>query len=348
MISAPWFRRTKTPDVIPAKADIAKTDPAATPHIEAPAKDEAANPEVATVETVAAPVVEKPTPAAAGTLRASRLVEAGRKTSTDLGSRARALFVAAEPWGKPAGAAAALVVVGALGFAGGSLSSGRGDDVSTLRWSEASAGIRENREDVARLASEMKSVRTALEGLKGDRRAGDPAAKQAQLIERSAAETSGRIAKLAEQLDRMEKVQRDPARISAITERLERIEKQVQTASLAPQPQPQAATLAAAAPTKPAAAAPAIGDVTSTGSLPTDARPPVRPAEAATDPRKLPAEGYTLRDLEDGFALVEGRNGRFFEVSPGMNLPGLGRVEAIERRGRQWVVVTPKGFIAER
>ena len=30
------------------------------------------------------------------------------------------------------------------------------------------------------------------------------------------------------------------------------------------------------------------------------------------------------------------------------SVPGIGRVEAIERRGRQWVVVTAKGFIAER
>jgi hypothetical protein len=185
----------------------------------------------------------------------------------------------------------------------------------------------------------MKFVRTALDGLRSERRSSDSPAKQAQLIERSSAETSAKMAKLAEQLERIEKTQRDPARIAAVVERLERIEKQMQ---------PQVVAAAQPAPAKPvAAAAPApAADVTQTGSLPTDARPPVRPVEA--DPRKLPAEGYALRDIEDGFALVEGRNGRFFEVSPGMNLPGLGRVEAIERRGRQWVVVTPKGFIAER
>jgi hypothetical protein len=46
-----------------------------------------------------------------------------------------------------------------------------------------------------------------------------------------------------------------------------------------------------------------------------------------------------------GGAVVEARNGRLHEVVPGRNLPGAGRVEAIERRGRIWVVVTTKGVI---
>ncbi len=45
---------------------------------------------------------------------------------------------------------------------------------------------------------------------------------------------------------------------------------------------------------------------------------------------------------------MENRQGRLFEVRPGSNLPGIGRIEAIERRGRRWVVITPKGYIAER
>jgi hypothetical protein len=338
MIPATWFRKSKMAETLPAKDNPAEAQPAPAAVVPTPAASPQEEP--AKLEAVAAPAPEKPSPVGGPTLRASRLVEAGRKSSTDLKSRLTAALAQAEPWGKPAGAAAAILVVGALGYMGGYASGGRSptEDIAAARWTEASASIRENRDDVARLASEMRFVRTALDSLKSERRAADPAGKQVQLIERSSAETSGKIAKLAEQLDRIEKTQRDPARIASIVERLERIEKQVQTASLAP---------AAPAP-KPIAAAPApAADVTTTGSLPADARPPARPVEVV-DARKLPAEGYALRDVEDGFALVEGRNGRFFEVSPGMNLPGLGRVEAIERRGRQWVVVTPKGYIADR
>ena len=342
MMSATWFRKTKTPDALPAKEILADAAPAATPGVETPAPAPVAEP--VKVEAIAAPAPEKEMVAPGAAPRASRLVEAGRKNSMNLVSKLGGLSNQAEPWAKPAAVAGAILVVGALGFAGGYGMSGKGtsEDIAALRWSEASASIRENREDVTRIASEMRFLRSALDSLRSDRRGGDASAKQAQLIERSSAETSGKIAKLSEQLDRIEKTQRDPARLGAIVERLERIEKQVQTASMAPAASPATPKPVAAAPTS------HVGtDVAVTGSLPADARPPARPVEAV-DPRKLPAEGYTLRDIEDGFALVEGRNGRFFEVSAGMNLPGLGRVEAIERRGRQWVVVTPKGFIAER
>lgn len=347
MISATWFRKAQAPETVPPKESVAPAQPDAP----APVSADPATPapkESAALKVDAAPApIEKPT-AAAGTggFRASRLVEAGRRSSASLKTRLTTVLAGAEPWGKPAGVAAAILVAGTLGFVGGSASSGNGQEaLASARLGETAAGIRENREDVARLASDMKSLRTALDGLRSERRAGDLSTRQAQLserMERSSTDASGRMAKLADQLDRIEKTQRDPTRLGAIVDRLERIEKHVQIASAAP---------SSALPAKPVAAAPspapAAADVTQTGSLPTDARPPARPAEVA-DPRKLPADGYVVRDVEDGFALVEGRNGRFFEVSPGMNLPGLGRVEAIERRGRQWVVVTPKGYVGER
>ena len=344
---ATWFRKTKMSDT-PAKeiAPEAAVTVAPFPEASPPTPQD----EPMKAEAIAAPPPDKEVVSAAPTPRASRLVEAARKGPTDIASKLGALVAQAEPWGKPAAAAAGLFVVGALGFAGGYGLGGKSpsEDIAALRWSEASATIRENREDVTRLASEMRFVRNAVDSLRSDRRGGDNSAKQAQLIERSAADTSARIGKLSEQLDRIEKTQRDPARLGALVERLERIEKQMHTASLTPAAAAPAPAGPAAA--KPVAAAPTpVGtDVATTGSIPADARPPARPIEAVVDPRKQPAEGYTLRDIEDGFALVEGRNGRYFEVSPGMNLPGLGRVEAIERRGRQWVVVTPKGFIAER
>ncbi len=55
-------------------------------------------------------------------------------------------------------------------------------------------------------------------------------------------------------------------------------------------------------------------------------------------------EGWVLRDIYDGRALVESRNG-LFEIAPGSNLPGVGRIENIKRQDGRWVVVTPKGLI---
>lgn len=54
--------------------------------------------------------------------------------------------------------------------------------------------------------------------------------------------------------------------------------------------------------------------------------------------------GWVLREVFDGAAMVESRHG-LYEVVPGANLPGLGRVETIRRQEGRWVVVTPKGII---
>jgi hypothetical protein len=37
-----------------------------------------------------------------------------------------------------------------------------------------------------------------------------------------------------------------------------------------------------------------------------------------------------------------------FEVVPGANLPGLGKVETIRRHDGRWVVMTPKGMIVSQ
>ncbi len=66
------------------------------------------------------------------------------------------------------------------------------------------------------------------------------------------------------------------------------------------------------------------------------------------DPRKTQLDSHILRDVDDGVALIEARNGRVLEVHPGQVVTGLGKIETIERRGRQWIVVTSKGFIGER
>ncbi|HLN10480.1 MAG TPA: hypothetical protein VK281_16180 [Xanthobacteraceae bacterium] len=62
-------------------------------------------------------------------------------------------------------------------------------------------------------------------------------------------------------------------------------------------------------------------------------------------PAKPPiVEGWAIRKVYDGAALIEGRYG-IVEVEPGMNLPGLGRIQDIRRQDGHWVVVTPKGLI---
>ena len=151
-------------------------------------------------------------------------------------------------------------------------------------------------------------------------------------------------------MERIERAQRDPQRQQGLIERLERIEKHVVTVKT-PEVPAAPVPVASATPTPPAKPAniASVPDVTQTGSLP-DARKvePKADPKPELDPRKTQLDGYVLRDIDDGYALIEMKNGRFVEVAAGGTLPGVGRIEAIERRGRQWVVLTPKGYIGER
>ena len=58
-------------------------------------------------------------------------------------------------------------------------------------------------------------------------------------------------------------------------------------------------------------------------------------------------EGWVLRDVAYGGALIESRRG-VYEVYAGDAVPGLGRVDAIRKQDGRWVVVTSKGLIAAR
>ena len=70
---------------------------------------------------------------------------------------------------------------------------------------------------------------------------------------------------------------------------------------------------------------------------------------APTPPRsarasRIPVNGYVLRDVRDGVAVLEGHTG-LRQVTMGDAIPGAGTVRAIQKRGSEWVVVTSIGVI---
>lgn len=95
-------------------------------------------------------------------------------------------------------------------------------------------------------------------------------------------------------------------------------------------------------------------DRTPTGAVPkADRDGAARQADAKRDrasaaPEPKAPGGYVLRDVAGGVALVESRDGLLEEVARGDDLPGAGRVMAIEKRPRGWVVVTSRGVIDQR
>ncbi|MBE0702053.1 MAG: hypothetical protein IH582_02590, partial [Afipia sp.] len=85
-----------------------------------------------------------------------------------------------------------------------------------------------------------------------------------------------------------------------------------------------------------------------TGSIPAPAAPAPVPAKPAPQIARLPTiDGWVVRAVANGGALVEGRAG-IFEVYAGDPLPGVGRVDAIRRQDGRWVVVTSRGLIIAR
>jgi gas vesicle protein len=75
--------------------------------------------------------------------------------------------------------------------------------------------------------------------------------------------------------------------------------------------------------------------------------PQPRPQQIAaveSQPRPLVVSDWHVRGTARGALLVEG-HGDVYEVVPGAQLPGLGRVESIRRVDGRWIVQTPRGLI---
>jgi hypothetical protein len=144
--------------------------------------------------------------------------------------------------------------------------------------------------------------------------------------------------KTSERLDKVEKAQNElaaksarPAELQKLSETVERLRAAQASATQPPAREatgtvpPAAQAIASATPATAAAAA-------------------AKPADA-NKPKVV--DGWVLRDVGRGGALIEGRDG-LYEVYPGDPVPGLGKVDAIRRQDGRWVVVTTKGIVAAR
>ena len=147
-------------------------------------------------------------------------------------------------------------------------------------------------------------------------------------VEHTARTDTAQFNKTSDRLDKLEKAQAEPAaKLAKLSEAVDK--------------------LRAAPPVAPAAvaAAPAAAKEV-TGSVAPAAPSPV--AAPKVEVGRLPTvEGWRLRDVGNGGALIESRRG-IFEVYAGDPVPGLGRVDAIRRQDGRWVVVTSKGLIVAR
>jgi len=170
-------------------------------------------------------------------------------------------------------------------------------------------------------------------------------------VEQNARAGTSQLNKTSDRLDKVEKAQAEPAaKLAKLSEAVEKL-RAAQPLAVAAAAPAAVATQVAAPAVAAATAAPKEKEVT--GSVAPPAPAAAAPALAAAASAKaetgrMPAvEGWVLRDVGNGGALIENRRG-VFEVYAGDAVPGLGRVDAIRRQDGRWVVVTTKGLIVAR
>ena len=130
-------------------------------------------------------------------------------------------------------------------------------------------------------------------------------------IESTSRTVAAQLTRIGERIDRGERAQAEPiAKLNKAIEALERLSR---------------------------------GEPASAGKDVTGAIPPLA-GLAPQGGKAGGVEGWVVRDVHRGTALLEGRMG-LIEVDPGDVVPGLGRVDAIRKQDGRWVVVTPRGLI---
>lgn len=238
-----------------------------------------------------------------------------------------------------AGIAACALVIGT---AFGMMASPKGRSAESL--AQVHAGLEAGRTEASRLNAEIERLGKSLAALRESSEAVRTESKTrgSNLNERFAKLEQGFEKKFAALGDKLEQSDREQGgRIAGLAAQVDKAEKRASQAAqqaerAATKPEPKAEARVEA---KPEPKPEAKGDKaekaepTQTGSI---SEPKAKPETVDT---------WALREVYDGIALLEDRRRRLIEVAAGESVPGIGRVEAIERRGRSWVVVTKQGVI---
>jgi hypothetical protein len=293
------------------KPDAPKVDAV---KMEAP-KVEASKPEVPKIDDPKVDAVKPEAPRFPGNLT---IMSPGERVGADAKAAPAEGSAGKRRFGAMAAVVALATVAGALGGALATAGIGKlmaGDSAQAS--AQVSAKDSALEASVARLDAEIVALKAGLE--------------------HNSKATTGQLNKASDRLDKVEKAQGEPAaKLAKLTETVDKLraaQASVTTAAAAPAP---AKEVTGTIPQQQAAAAAA------------PAAPPASAAPPKPDVARLPTvEGWVLRDVANGSALIESRRG-MYEVYAGDPIPGLGRVDAIRKQDGRWVVVTSKGLIVAR
>src|SRR4051812_38398562 len=222
--------------------------------------------------------------------------------------------------------AATVTIAAGLGVAGGAWGThefSQGRFIAAVKAAPAPVGEQTIalQNTVARIQTELAALRTSVD-------AGNRA-------------TNNQFAKLTERFDRADRSQTErAAKFAKAVETLERLDKR---ADVAPAPTRESTSSVSAA-------TPATAPAQQPQPQPVSATPAPQPAQQHQPPQVQPAqqtilEGWVVRNVYRGTAIVQSRRFGTIDVEPGDTLPGAGRIENIKKQDGRWVVVTSRGLI---
>jgi hypothetical protein len=112
-------------------------------------------------------------------------------------------------------------------------------------------------------------------------------------------------------------------------------------------PNPSSTTTSIGAPLSPPTSkqsTPAQRHIALTGAKAEELRTPTK-LTRTPETRPTTIKGWTLREVTNGTAVLEGPNG-VWRAKPGQTVPGVGRVDSIVRWGNRLIVATSSGLIS--
>jgi hypothetical protein len=229
----------------------------------------------------------------------------------------------------------------------------RGDTNAARKLADANEA---ERGDIRALREEIRALQAKLDSLDKRSESGERGTLEAKLnsLDRKIEANHADAANIAAQIEaRLEKNDKSMGRLeaaisarSSIPTASNDVKGDVKPAAKVAAPAP-ATTVSAKPPVPATANTDAKGGVKPAAKVasPAPAAPTAGGANAKAADAAKPIGDYTVREVQDGIALVQGRAGGLYEVGPGDRLPGAGRVLAVEKIGQKWVVVTESGRI---
>ncbi|KQP25236.1 hypothetical protein ASF27_09890 [Methylobacterium sp. Leaf102] len=242
-----------------------------------------------------------------------------------------------------AGLVGAALLLGGVVGAGASRLAATGDDRATGAMADIQRQLGAAQAETERLTTALGQVGKAVAHTQEtvDAARTEARTRSTAVVDRVARTEQTLAAKFATLSERFEQTEKDQAgRLATLTAQVEKRSASTAPAAVKPEPTVTGSLPDAKVQTDRFQADKVLAEakIQAEAKVQADAK-----AQAASKPPA--SDNWAVREVYDGIAVLEDRKRRLVEVGIGDTVPGVGRIETIERRGRAWAVVTRQGVI---